>query len=190
MITATAKLRSLSAYSQSDFFKSSRAEGESHDAFEERCWREKMHVLDGSVVIPPMQLKRCLDNGASLRGEKVPGKGSRGWASFFISGVLVTDPMVLDIDPSTVRGEWIMAHADGKKTGTGGRVRRCFPLIPEWKGTATFHILNAEITDKVFLRMLDTAGKLVGIGRFRPQNGGMFGRFAVEDLKWAKEKVA
>jgi hypothetical protein len=33
--------------------------------------------------------------------------------------------------------------------------------------------------------MLEEAGKFIGLGRFRPQNGGFYGRFAVAKVVWS-----
>ena len=82
-----------------------------------------------------------------------------------------------------VAGEWLFVPASGRR-GDGKRVLKCFPLIPEWHGRVTFHILDDTITEKVFARHLEQAGKFIGIGRFRPRNNGYYGRFAVEKLEW------
>ena len=74
-------------------------------------------------------------------------------------------------------------HADGKK-GSGTRVARTFPVIHEWDGTAEVMILDESITKDVFTRYLEEAGKFIGIGRFRPRNGGFYGRFSVGEVLW------
>jgi len=43
----------------------------------------------------------------------------------------------------------------------------------------TFYILDEIITKEVFERTLTMAGQFIGIGRFRPQNNGFYGRFEV-----------
>lgn len=183
MIVVHARLRSLSPYSQSSFFRSEKNQGESPDAFEARCWREKMHVQDGSVIIPPMALKNALDSASSFLNIKIKGERNRTWAKVFGSGVMVTDPLVLGIDPAKVEGEWLMCNADGKR-GSGTRVKRCFPVIPKWEAEATIHVLNPKITEDIFRKHLVAAGKFIGFGRFRPENRGFYGRFDVTKLEW------
>jgi hypothetical protein len=40
------------------------------------------------------------------------------------------------------------------------------------------------VPTEIFERCLKEAGNLIGVGRFRPQNGGYFGRFTVKSIKW------
>lgn len=76
-----------------------------------------------------------------------------------------------------------MCHADGKR-GSGTRVPRTFPVIRQWHGKALFYVLDETITREVFQRYLEEAGKFIGVGRFRPRNGGFYGRFEVKSLDW------
>jgi len=48
-------------------------------------------------------------------------------------------------------------------------------------------IVNDTITEDVFTQHIQEAGKFVGIGQFRPENGGYFGRFTVESVKWIEQ---
>lgn len=183
MKIATVRLRSISPYSQSrQLFDVPKKDGESWDDFERRTWREKCHVNPaGNVVIPPMCFKWALDAASKYRGEKIPGKGAKTWSKKFAAGLLCADPVVLPTRKDDVRGEWISANSDGRR-GSGTRVPRCFPMIDSWDGTLTVAILDPEITEPVFRRHMETAGQFIGIGRFRPENGGYLGRFEVVSL--------
>jgi hypothetical protein len=57
-------------------------------------------------------------------------------------------------------------------------------MIDEWKAPVPFTILADEITQEVFEEALTQAGLFVGIGRHRPQNGGVCGRWTVEKVEW------
>ena len=60
MKTATCTLASVSPYSQSRSYSHEveKLSKESHEAYEERTWRNKCHTdKDGHVVIPPMTSK-------------------------------------------------------------------------------------------------------------------------------------
>ena len=52
------------------------------------------------------------------------------------------------------------------------------------QATVPFHVLADEITPDVFEEHLKQAGAFVGIGRFRPERGGFYGRFAIKNIKW------
>ena len=188
MRTVTCSIRGLTPYSQSGFFQTEKGEKETHEDFEKRAWREKMHVTeDGMVFIPPMAFKQALSDAARFLSIKIPNRGKTTYTKHFESGVLCIDPVVLNVDAKGIEGEWIHANADGKR-GSGKRVKRCFPLIPPgWEADVNFYVNDDTITDDVFERVLLEAGNLIGVGRFRPINGGFYGRFVLENIEWHDE---
>jgi len=185
MRTATATLKSVSAYSQSraHFTEANNKEGK--DEYEKRTWRERLHVDErGNVFIPPMAFKNAIAEIAKYLSVQIPGKGKSTYTKHFEAGVLVIDALKLSIKKEDVPGEWFFVPSDGKRGG-GSRVLKCFPVIREWSGDITFHILDDVITPEVFEAHLTQAGNFIGIGRFRPRNNGFYGRFSVEKVKWS-----
>ena len=189
---ATAKIVGASPYSQSRKTLTPKEDRETSDVHERRTWRERMHVNpEGLVYIPPMALKNCLDQAASSLGLTVPGRGKKGYAKVFEAGVLVMDPIVLAVKAEDVQPEELFVPSDGRRGG-GSRVTKLFPYIPEdqWAGEAKFTVLDDLITEDVFERVLHHAGQLVGLGRFRPQTRGFYGRFSVEGkIRWQEVKA-
>lgn len=189
----TAHLRGVSNMSHSRQHRIEMKEKESHDAYEKRTWLEKLHYDEktGEAFVPPMALKMALAEAAKFRGEQIPGKGKATYTKHFEAGVLCMDPMMLGINKADIKGEWINANSDGVR-GSGKRVQRCFPCIPSgWTGAAKFIILDDTITADVFERVLKEAGQFIGLGRFRPRNGGFYGRFVVDRIEFAEaEKMA
>ena len=185
MKTATVQLRSVSPYSQSKHYTTEKLPKELPKDYEARTWRDRLHTTDGGeVFIPPMSFKNCLSEAAKFLGIQIPGKGKSTYTKHFEAGVLVTDALMLGINSSDVKGEWLFVPSDGVR-GSGKRVDKCFPVIHEWSGEVTFHILDETITEDVFVNVLKQAGAFIGIGRFRPRNNGFYGRFSVESVKWA-----
>ena len=43
---------------------------------------------------------------------------------------------------------------------------------------------ETKITKEVFEEAVRYAGTAVGVGRFRPERGGFFGRYAVDKFEW------
>jgi len=184
MKTAIATLKSVSPYSQSKHYNTEKLAKELHKDYEARTWRDRLHTtLDGEVFIPPMSFKNCLSEAARFLSVQIPGKGKSTYTKHFEAGVLVTDALHLGVKASDVKGEWLFVPSDGKRGG-GSRVDKCFPVIHEWGGDVTFHILDETITEDVFLQHLQQAGAFIGVGRFRPRNNGFYGRFKVEAVKW------
>jgi hypothetical protein len=189
MKICNATLKSATPYSQSKIPQVPKLEKETADAFEQRTWREKMHAnADGEVYIPAMAFKQAIDKAASMLGIQIPGRGKSTYTKHFLAGCIVEADVALTAegDPimkDQVSPERIYANADGKR-GSGKRVWRIFPTIPKWEGTARFVIFDDAITKEVFERHLIEAGRYVGVGRFRAENGGLYGRFQVEKVKW------
>lgn len=186
MHIATVKLASAAPYSQSRNYSQEieLLPRETHDAFDKRTWRNKCHAMgDGHVYIPPMAFKQGLDTAAKMRGIQIPGKGRATYTKYFLAGVLVMEPLVLPLTRDDLAFDDIFANADGIR-GSSKRVWRRFPRIDKWEGEVTFHILADEITEEVFAEVLKQAGAFVGIGRFRPERGGYYGRYEVKKIAW------
>lgn len=188
MKIATAHLRSVSPYSQSRYHDTPKQEKERPDDYEMRTWAERLSVTeDGRVFIPPMAFKKSLETAARFLGLQIKGRGKSTYTKHFKAGVLVTDALVLPVKKKDVPGEVFFVPADGKG---GARVKRKFPVIREWSGSVTFYILDDTITEDIFATHLKEAGNFIGIGRFRPENGGFYGRYSVEKIEWAAADIA
>lgn len=184
MKTAVCELESISPYSQSKFYETEKLPKERADDYEARTWRDRLHVnQDGYVYIPPMAFKNCLSACAKYLSVPIPGKGKSLFTKHIEAGVLVTDSLILPEKKDDVAGEWYFVPSDGRRGG-GKRVKKCFPVIPHWKGTVSFFILDETVTEDVFRLHLEESGRFIGIGRFRPQNNGFYGRFQVNEIVW------
>lgn len=187
MRTAIATLKSMpgSSYSQSKHLDLPKLDKETSKDYEARIWRERMHVnKDGYVFMPPMAFKNALSAIAKYLGMQIPGKGKSTYTKHFEAGVMVVDALVLPQKKEEVDGEWLFVPADGIR-GSGKRVWKCFPVIPEWQGDVVFYIIDDTITPEVFEHHLKQAGSFMGVGRFRPNKNGFYGRFTVEEIVWS-----
>ncbi len=191
-------LEGLSPISFSRAIQSTKNTGEGADDFEERTWRERMHVnAEGQVFIPPMALKKCLENVARYLSESIPGKGKKTYTQRFMAGILIVDPGVVcggngkPIKASEVQGERLFVPSDGRKGG-GTRVHRIFPTVPVWQCSMSIYLLDPLLIDKPqkVQEYLEHAGQFIGLMRFRPANGGFYGRFKVTSFKVVDEKSA
>lgn len=177
-------LESKAPYSQSRAHETPKLEKENGDQYEGRTWREKCITdANGQIVIPAMALKMTLDSAAKMLQITIPSKGKATYTKFFVSGVLVLEDIPLGIHKDDVPMDRIFANSDGIR-GSGKRVWRQFPRIDSYKVVVPYHVLADEITKEVFEASLKQAGMYVGLGRFRPQNGGLYGRFNVAGIKW------
>jgi len=175
-------LKSSSPYGQSQAIRSEKNNGELDRAFEERTWRERMHVKNGYVDIPAMSFKNCLSAAAKYRSEKIPGKRNATYTKKFESGIFIAESLVTDTKADSVPGLWLFVPSDGVRGG-GKRVWKCFPVIDSWDGRIQVHVLDDVITKDVLRNHLEDAGSFIGIGFFRPERNGYYGRFKVESLE-------
>jgi hypothetical protein len=164
------------------------AKKESHAEHDERTWRSKMHTLpDGRVYIPPMALKQAIEGAAKYN--PVKKRGTATWTKTVEAAVLITDEIVIEgLKADDVKSETIMCNSDGKPTrySRGSRVPRIFPVIPSgWRAKAKILVLDESIPNEVVEQHLVDSGVFVGIGRWRAENRGLYGRYRVVSKKWS-----
>ena len=190
MRVATVEIEGVSPYSQSKKVETPRKPKESANDHEARTWRERIHQdREGKVFIPPMAFKKALQFAAQRSGRQVDGRGKATYTKHVKGGVLIMDPVHLGITADDVQGEWLFLDANGKPGGT--RVSRCMPKVDEgWRATLTIYVVDDTVTDEVLADFLREAGMFVGIGRFRPENGGYYGRFKVTKISFAEMEAA
>lgn len=183
---ALAHLKSAAPYSQSrNHCPQKISAQETPDQLEERTWRDRCNVDEkGYVYIPPMAFKLALEEAAKFRSDKL--KGNATYTAHFRAGVLVCEPLVLPQTKDDVIDDHRHVSSTGQR-GSGKRVWKHFPLIQSWEGKVPFTVLDEAINENIFAATLADAGRFVGIGRFRPQNGGFYGRFDLVEVKWTRE---
>lgn len=184
MRIATVHLKSLAPYSASKVFDSERGPKESHDDFEQRCCRERLNVNpEGVGIIPPMAFKQMLDKGAKNYPVKL--KGNTTYTKYFESGVLVMEPLILSgTTRQNVSLEKLFVPSDGIP-GSGKRVWKWFPVVHQWGGAVVFHVLDDIIKESVFEDSVRQALSFVGVGRFRPEKRGFYGRAELVKVAWS-----
>lgn len=188
MKMVTVELESITPYTQSRMHDTPKIEKETADLHEQRTWREKTTTnKDGIICIPAMALKGALDTASKMLGTQIPGKGKSTYTKHFKAGVICEADVPLGVKKDEVGSITINANSDGVR-GSGKRVKRTFPIIPQWKAIATFAVLDDTITKDIFEKHLTEAGRFVGIGQFRPENGGLNGRFKPVSFKWSEMK--
>lgn len=189
MLKIITHLESCAEYSASRYHDTPKIPKETAEAYDIRTWREHAHADEkGNCFIPPQAFKMALDQAAQRLGERVGnGKGAATFTKHFLSGVQCMTKVPLKVKKDALDMEPVLCNAKGIRNGPGARVIRRFPVVRSWAGEAEWWILDAVVTEEVFLRHLNEAGKLVGVGRWRVGNGGLNGRFKVTKHKTIEE---
>jgi hypothetical protein len=187
-----AMIRGVSPYSSSrqTDYDIPHLDREGHDDYDKRVWRMKSTVNDaGHVCIPAMAWKQAIDTSAFKLGLKVPNRRGSTYKSFFASGFFTETDTPISSTPGKLltrddaKPVTISANSDGVR-GSGKRVPRCFPVWDQWVAEPVFIITDDILTPDIFEQHLRAAGVIVGVGRFRPEKGGVNGRFSVVSVDW------
>lgn len=184
MRNVTVSIQGDSPYSQSKMHEAEKLPKERPDDYEIRTWREKCTTrANGEIVIPAMAFKFSLAAAAKKLGMQIPGRGKATFTKYFEADVICLEDAPLGVHKEDVDKVRINANADGVR-GSGKRVWRSFPIIYKWETEASFTIMDDTITQEVFEEVFNAAGKGIGIGRFRPEKGGINGRFTAKKFNW------
>ena len=142
----------------------------------------------GNLFIPSNALSLCIKRQAQFDGMKVPHRGSMTFGSVFGSGIGVRTPieMPFTVEDLVKRLKGQSVPADGRRGGTKRVTRYFWWLEPdEWGGTFKVTIFNALITPKIFKETVENAGRITGLGMYRPENKGEHGVFDVTQIKFS-----
>lgn len=137
---------------------------------------KKLYVnMDGEIYQPSTHIERSLiEAGKKI---KVKGAGKATYSKLF--GSMVSIP-VLDIIHLNPKYETFKALV--VIPSTKGRVMRYRPMFKEW-GLKFIVEFEDEISADALKEAFEIAGKYVGIGDWRPEKKGKFGKFMVTSFQ-------
>jgi hypothetical protein len=137
----------------------------------------KLYKLpNGEIYVPSTQVHSSLmEAGKQL---KVVGKGKSTYSKLFGSFIVVSPDVLVMLNQT-----WEVDKRAVVVPATKGRVIRYRPKFTDWGLKFTLDILDDGIPISAVKQGLDTAGAYCGIGDFRPQKKGPFGRFIVTSFK-------
>lgn len=157
---------------------------ETHEQFEERTWKMKVRQNEaGQVYIQPFALKNALEAAGSRLNMKLTGKST--YTKLFRQGVMINEDILLfdrngnPVTIDSVKPIPMFVPSDGKR-GSGKRVMRVFPQLMAWQASVEIVCFDQRLTEDVVRTHLEEAGKFIGFGSMRVENGGVAGRFAVQ----------
>ena len=148
---------------------------EDHYAIAKSEWRSSLYYRD-VVYVPASNVRSCMVEGGKL--SKLGMHLKRGT-------MILADELPLEYDgPQDPEAMWASGrfHDCRSVVVSGKRLMRYRPLFREWSLTAevTYDPLVVEAAQ--VLKSMTDAGRMVGLGDFRPAKGGSFGRFSVTQI--------
>lgn len=124
--------------------------------------------------------------GAMLKASMVTGaKMQRLGAAFKRSVMILEDKLPIKYtgptDPNSLWAD--KSFVDVRSVGVqAARITRYRPKVRNWSVEATVFYAPQVVEEADLLRALENAGNFAGVGDFRPECGGNFGRFSVTVL--------
>jgi len=123
------------------------------------------------IYQPSNHIEMCLIEAGKKM--KVKGQGKATYSKLFGSMVAIEEFEIVHKKPTYEVFKTLVVIPSTK-----GRIMRYRPMFKEW--VLQFHItFEDEIPAEVIKEALEIAGKYVGIGDWRPQKKGKFGKFQV-----------
>lgn len=138
---------------------------------------------DGKAFIPTVQIKGALINSGKSIKAKV-GNANKNMSNivagqFYIRSENENAPEEIELKSES--------YEIDKRSAVNRNIKaRIISIRPKWKNwSATFKIIvdNDTITDSTIETLIKDAGNNIGIGSYRPQNKGEFGRFIIDKFE-------
>jgi hypothetical protein len=107
-------------------------------------------------------------------------KFGKMFATAAIKGsVFITEPFAVLVDE---KGKPAKGYTIDRRPVVVGKARvlRCRPCFSKWRVRLALEIDTAILTPAQVKESLALAGRIIGVGDYRPEKGGGFGRFRVE----------
>ncbi len=158
----------------------SSAMGKDHGSPKEQAELKLYKGENGKFVIPQPNIFRCIIDGGRFF------KTGKSLITSSKSSLIPACVQVLGIEfEIKSKDGWRVDERAIVNPSTRGR-RLCYrPRFDDWQLTFDAEVDPEMITTKLFREIVDAAGKKIGLGDFRPDRKGPFGKFVV--IHW-KEK--
>lgn len=133
---------------------------------------------DGKPMIPQPNLFRCIIDAGKFfkcgKSKVTTQKSSLIPACVEIEGIEL---------PIQHKESWSVDTRAVRIPSTGGRILCHRPCFNDWKIEFTIKIDTEMISPKLLREIIDAAGRRIGLGDFRPDCKGPFGKFVVTSWK-------
>jgi len=141
----------------------------------------RLYVNDKGVpVLPQPNLFRCfIEGGRFFKSGKSKVTTQR---NSLVAACLSVDGLHFPIQST---GGWSVDTRPIRNPATGGRMLRYRPIFHDWRISFSMSLMEEIIARKLLREIVDASGKLIGLGDFRPDCKGPFGKFVV--VEWREE---
>ena len=141
---------------------------------------DKLYLIDEKVCLPSVYLKNSLTEAS--KQFKIIGKGKSTYTKLVASTVDIT-PFMIEFKS---KNKFEVFRISAVNPMTRGRMMTERPKYNKWSVEFEIILNDESVDSKVINEILEHAGKYVGIGDWRPQTKGMFGKFMITSFKVVK----
>lgn len=137
--------------------------------------KSKLYIgHDDKPMIPQPNLFRCiLDAGKFFKAGKSKVTTQK-------SSLLPACASIQEIEiPIDHKENWTVDTRAVRIPSTGGRILAHRPCFNDWKLNFTLELDEELMSEKLLREIIDAAGKRIGLGDYRPDTKGPFGKFVV-----------
>lgn len=137
-------------------------------------------TTDGEIYVPSTQIVGCLINAG--KQFRVVGKGKATYSKIFGANIQI-EPECLIMQNQ----KYSVFRISGVNPNTRGRMMISRPRFSDWGLKFQLICYDDQIPSEVINQALEEGGRSVGIGDWRPDKKGRFGKFQVTKFKEIKE---
>jgi hypothetical protein len=148
----------------------------------EQAWNTLYFSGDGeTLIIPgPNVFSSLMEAGKWFKIGRVKVTTVK---TSLLPACLHLEELVLPIEH---KDPWEVDSRPVRIPATGGRIIRHRALFNDWKLNFTLNLDATLLAPKMLREIVDAAGSRIGLGDFRPQTKGPFGKYVVTDWKQLK----
>lgn len=141
---------------------------------------DKLYMYDDKPHIPAVYFRNAIVEAA--KQFKIIGKGKSTYSKLVGATVDVL-PEMIPITPGDYKAYRIAAV----NPSTKGRMMVTRPRFNEWSAVFEVVLNDESVPLSVMNEIVEQAGRYVGVGDWRPEKKGMFGKFMITSFQEVKE---
>lgn len=150
--------------------------GSPREEAEPKCYKDG----DGNLYIPGTNIFACIVAAGTFH------KTGKSKLTTLRTSLIPAGIAVLELVCPLNTNEWEVDSRSVVIPSTGGRVMCHRPRVDEWSTSFTLEVDEEMFGEKTARLLIDDGGKKLGLGDYRPQRKGPFGRFVVTGWEVAK----
>jgi hypothetical protein len=139
--------------------------------------------LDGPgspCCMPTVAFRQAMVRGG--KGLKLAGAGRLGLNTILGASVFPASELTVLLDPATGDPLTTYVHDRRRVVHGGGAVMSSRPRFEAWAADIDLEYDTLQLSDQDVINAVDRAGITVGVGNYRPEKGGPYGRFQVGEI--------